>query len=104
MPQAEEADDRGRDQDRAGHDQGELETTEKGSRGQVKRVLAGGRGGSVDLTDRDVRPDPGCPLLLGRGQGPGLAVPVGQGHRGPDRSQDGQSGRGADLAAGVEQA
>jgi hypothetical protein len=104
MPQAEEAHDRRRDQDRAGQEQGELETAEKGGGGQVKCVLAGGRGGDVDLTDRDVGPGPGCPLLLGWGQGSGLAVPLGQGHRGPDRSQDGQSGRGADLAAGIEQA
>jgi hypothetical protein len=67
MPQAHEAHDRGRDEDRAGHEQGELETPEKGSRGKVKRVLARGRGGDVDLPDRDVGPDPGCPLLLGGG-------------------------------------
>jgi hypothetical protein len=67
MPQAQEAHDPGRDEDRAGQEQGELEAPEKGSGGQVKRVLAGGRGGSVDLADRDVGPDPGCPLLLGGG-------------------------------------
>ena len=67
MPQAHEAHDRGRDEDRAGQEQGELETTEKGSRGKVKRVLACGRGGDVDPTDCDVGPDPGCPLLGGGG-------------------------------------
>ena len=67
MPQAHEAHDPGRDEDRAGQDEGELETLEKGSRGQVERVLAGGRGGAVDLTDRDVGPDPDGPLLLGGG-------------------------------------
>ena len=67
MPQAYEAHDPGRDQDRGCQDQGELETPEKGSRGQVKGVLACGRGGDVDLTDRDVGPDPSCPLLLGGG-------------------------------------
>lgn len=67
MPQAQEAHDPGRDEDRAGHEQGELETPEKRSRGQVKRVVARGRGGDVDLTDRDVGPDPGCTLLLGEG-------------------------------------
>ena len=70
MPQAQEAHDRGRDEDRAGHEQGDLETPEKRSRGQVKRVLAAGRG-DVDPADRDVDPGPGCPVLLGRGQGPG---------------------------------
>jgi len=67
MPQAHETHDPGRDEDRAGQEQGELETPKKGSRGQVKRVLACGRGGDVDLTDRDVGPDPSCPLLLGGG-------------------------------------
>jgi hypothetical protein len=67
MPQAEEAHDPGRDQDRARQQQGELESPEKGSRGQVKPVLACGRGCDADLTDRDVGPDPGCPLLLGGG-------------------------------------
>jgi hypothetical protein len=67
MSQAHESDDPGRDEDRAGQEQGELETPEKGSRGQVNRVLACGGGGDVDLTDRDVGPDPGCPLLLGGG-------------------------------------
>jgi hypothetical protein len=67
MPQAHEAHDRGRDEDRAGQQQCELETPEKGSRGQVKRVLACGRSGDVDLTDRDVGPNPSCPLLLGGG-------------------------------------
>jgi hypothetical protein len=65
MPQAHEAHDPGRDEDRAGQEQGELETPEEGSRGQVKRVLACGRGGDADLTDCDVGPDLGCPLLLG---------------------------------------
>jgi hypothetical protein len=65
MPQAHEAHDPGRDEDRAGQEQGELEALEKGSGGQVKPVLACGRGGDVDLTDRDVAPDPSCPLLLG---------------------------------------
>jgi hypothetical protein len=67
MPQAHEAHDRGRDEDRAGQEQGKLETAEKGSRGKVKRVLASRRGGDVDLTDRDVGPGLGCPVLLGGG-------------------------------------
>ena len=67
MPQAQEAHDPSGDEDRAGQEQGELETPEKGGRRQVKRVLACGRGGDVDLTARDVGPDPGCPLLLGAG-------------------------------------
>jgi hypothetical protein len=65
MPQAHEAHDPGRDENRAGQEQGELETPEEGSSGQVKRVLACGRGGDADLTDCDVGPDLGCPLLLG---------------------------------------
>jgi hypothetical protein len=67
VPQAYEAHDPGRDENHAGQEQSELETPEKGSRGQVKRVLARGRGGEVDLTDRDIGPDPSCPLLLGGG-------------------------------------
>ena len=89
MPQAQDADNRGRDEDRGGQQQGKFETAEKGGGGQVKCVLAGRRGGDVDLTDRDVGPGPGSPLLLGGGQGSGLAVPPGQRHGGADRAQDG---------------
>ena len=69
-----------------------------------KRVPAGGRGGSVDLTDRDVGPDRGCPLLLGGGQGSGRRCQSARVTAAPIDPQDGQSGGGADLAAGVEQA
>ena len=41
-----------------------------------------------------------CPL--GSRERPGLLVPVGQDHAGADGSKDGQSHRGADLAAGIE--
>jgi hypothetical protein len=90
VPQAQEAYDPGGGEDRAGQEQGELETPEKGGHRQVERVLAYGRGGDVDLTARDVGPDLGCPLLLGPGERSGLVVPVGQGHAGADGSQDGQ--------------
>src|SRR5947207_8402858 len=104
VPQAQEAHDPSGGEDRAGQEQDELETPEKGGHRQVEGVLACGRGGDVDLTARDVGPDLGCPLLPGPRERPGLVVPVGQGHAGADGSQDGQPGGGADLAAGVEQA
>jgi len=104
VPQAQEAHDPSGGEDRAGQEQGELKTPEKGGHRQVECMLACGRGGEVDLTARDVGPSLGCPLLLGPGERSGLVVPVGQGHAGADGSQDGQPGRGADLAAGVEQA
>jgi hypothetical protein len=66
MAQADEAHHPGRDEDCGGEQEGELETPEKGSRGQVQRVLAAcPRGGEVDLTDRDVGPGPDCTVLLG---------------------------------------
>ena len=49
VPQAQEAHDRSGGEDRAGQEQGELETPEKGGHRQVECVLACGRGGDVDL-------------------------------------------------------
>jgi hypothetical protein len=58
----------------------------------------------VNLAARHVGTGLRCAWLLGSRERPGLPVPVGQDHAGADGSKDGQSHRGADLAAGIEQA
>jgi hypothetical protein len=58
----------------------------------------------MDLTTGYIGSYMGCPSLIGRGERSRLAVPAGQDHGSADGSQNGQSRRSADLAAGVEQA
>jgi len=57
VPQAQETYGPRAEEDHAAQEQGKLETPEEGGHRQVERVLAHGRGGEVDLTARDVRPE-----------------------------------------------